>query len=61
MRRKLLQILNWICQSLSSHGLWGKCQVIMLVLKSKWVRAAQSLEDAEAAECLSALKALFRV
>lgn len=39
----------------------GKCQVIMLLLESEWVRAAQSLKDAEAAQCLSELKALFRV
>lgn len=57
----MLQILNWICQSLSSQGLWVKCQVIMLLLESEGVRAAQSLQDAEAAECLSELKALVRV
>lgn len=62
MRWKLLQILDWICQSLSSQGLkGGGCQVIMLLLKSEWVRAIQSLKDAEAAECLSELKALFRI
>lgn len=33
----------------------------MLLLKSEWVRAVQSLKDAEAAECLSELKALFRI
>lgn len=61
MRWKLLQILDWICQSLSAQGLGGGCQVIMLLLKSEWVRAVQSLKDAEVAECLSELKALFRI
>lgn len=32
----------------------------MLHLKSEWVRAVQYLKDAEAAECLSELKAFIQ-
>lgn len=53
--------LTGLCRSLSSQGLRGKCRVIMLLLRNEWLRAAQSLQDAEAAECLSELKALFRI
>lgn len=61
IRGNCSRYLTGFARTLSSRGLWGKCHVITLLLKSEWVRAAQPLKGAEAAQCLSELKALFGI